>query len=681
MSRSEDKLFYLDQLLEGDAKDLIGGCLYMDPEDGYVEARRILDTKYGDTFKISTAYLNELLNWPSISNDDNHGLEKLSTFLIKCHNAMKGIRYLMLLDYTPNIQAIVKKLPTHLQERWAWKVHEIKKKSNSYPCFADLCEFVDTAAEVANDPAYSQNALLGQHCIGIKSTTPKTPTFSAQVNVEEDTFSANCEYCSKDHSIADCGLFLDMNLDERLELLKGKRMCFGCYGQNHISAVCTQKHKCATCGRRHPTALHDPRKCSQYHSNTSDAKEEQLESSAQISISDHSSVILEPIIPVRVRQNGCENTVTTYALLDTGSTGCFITESLRKQLNAQATPTTIHMRTMGGTKHNASALITGLTVSDINGNNVTHLPKAYSTVEIPASHHQIAQPGMLTRWPTLHKLSENIPVVSDTIEIGLLIGNNCPLAIRPLEVIATTDKGPFATRYRLGWTISGPCNKITNEENIVTCNRVLLEESASESPLQQELHSSLHEQYPKGETGDKTKEYPQATEPLTCANHTREFLDSQYIFKYTEKELDKASKEIDEEKALTHLAFNNSKLTFDPPSAAHMNTVWTHDKTSETTILAPLANEHVSHLDEEYLRTLSYVLESFLNCRHWIPLANDADDVTDLTPSYPLTLKTGFITAPPISLQREDDALTRCCTKHQLNTNLFWKRWKRKCIC
>ena len=48
VNNTADLLYYLNQHLSGEPKDLIEGCLHMDPEDGYVEARRLLKKEYGD---------------------------------------------------------------------------------------------------------------------------------------------------------------------------------------------------------------------------------------------------------------------------------------------------------------------------------------------------------------------------------------------------------------------------------------------------------------------------------------------------------------------------------------------------------------------------------------------------------------------------------------------------------
>ena len=93
-----DKLYFLEQLLEGEPKDLIGGCMYMEPEPGYNEARSLLQQKYGNTVKIAMAYMNKIRYWPRVADDDPHGLRKLSYFLTTCNSAMKSVSYMDMLN-------------------------------------------------------------------------------------------------------------------------------------------------------------------------------------------------------------------------------------------------------------------------------------------------------------------------------------------------------------------------------------------------------------------------------------------------------------------------------------------------------------------------------------------------------------------------------------------------------
>jgi hypothetical protein len=43
--------------------------------------------------------------------------------------------------------------------------------------------------------------------------------------------------------------------------------------------------------------------------------------------------------------------------------------------------------------------------------------------------------------------------------IGLLIGNDAPRALEPIEVRRCNGKGPYAVKTILGWTINGPLER------------------------------------------------------------------------------------------------------------------------------------------------------------------------------------------------------------------------------
>ena len=41
-----DKLYYLNQYLKGEARELISSCMYMDATQGHAEAVKLLDNEY-----------------------------------------------------------------------------------------------------------------------------------------------------------------------------------------------------------------------------------------------------------------------------------------------------------------------------------------------------------------------------------------------------------------------------------------------------------------------------------------------------------------------------------------------------------------------------------------------------------------------------------------------------------
>ena len=111
---STDRLYFLDQSLVGKARELVSGCLHMEPDEGYMEARRLLEKEYGDPYKVSSAYMGKLTSCPALKYDDGPALKSLSIFLRACNSAMKTISYLAVLNQPPNMQSVVQKLPFSL---------------------------------------------------------------------------------------------------------------------------------------------------------------------------------------------------------------------------------------------------------------------------------------------------------------------------------------------------------------------------------------------------------------------------------------------------------------------------------------------------------------------------------------------------------------------------------------
>ncbi|XP_068224461.1 uncharacterized protein, partial [Palaemon carinicauda] len=308
---SSDRLYYLLQHTDGEPKDLISSCIYMQADQGYSRARQLLQQEYGDPYKVSLAYLKQLNEWKPIKPDEG-----------KCHPTAMHIDGF--------------KLP--------WR------------------------SDYSDRSSYSQNRT---------EESSQNPPDTATSNV----------------------------------------------------------------------------------------------------ISHDSSMVLQAIIPVRIKQRGTNREVLTYALYDPGSTGCFLSEELKDDLQASGVQTNLRLKTMHGESIVKSYLVQDLVVSDINSQNGILLPKTYSRQEIPVSHDQIPRPELLRRWPYLHDVAKLIPEIMPEIDIGLLIGSNCPLAMEPLKIISTDGKGPFALQYRHGWTVSSPVedNSVTSTHR-VNSNRIVTED-------------------------------------------------------------------------------------------------------------------------------------------------------------------------------------------------------------
>ncbi len=179
--------------------------------------------------------------------------------------------------------------------------------------------------------------------------------------------------------------------------------------------------------------------------------------------------------PVRVLVSGGSEYVVTYAFLDNGSNGCFISNELLSQLGANGQDTTLKLKTMSGTSYTPSTAVQGIFVSSYFGESPLELPKCFTRDHIAVDTSQIPRADILSRWQHLQEATSRMPAFLPNTLVGLLIGTNCPKVLEPHKVIPSSGKGPFAVKHLHGWTISGPLYLSRSSESAlhaVTSNRI-----------------------------------------------------------------------------------------------------------------------------------------------------------------------------------------------------------------
>ena len=98
---------------------------------------------------------------------------------------------------------------------------------------------------------------------------------------------------------------------------------------------------------------------------------------------------------------------------------------------------------------------------------------------IPARRSQIPRHETALKWPHLESIAGHLMPLDTEAEIGLLIGANCPRAIKPHKVILGNDDDPYAKRTALGWGIIGEIepqgqdNSTADVKGDVFCNRIV----------------------------------------------------------------------------------------------------------------------------------------------------------------------------------------------------------------
>ena len=60
-SDSGGRLYYLGQHTSGRAREILRSCMYLNPEEGYSKAKKLLEARFGQKHNIAKAYIDQLM--------------------------------------------------------------------------------------------------------------------------------------------------------------------------------------------------------------------------------------------------------------------------------------------------------------------------------------------------------------------------------------------------------------------------------------------------------------------------------------------------------------------------------------------------------------------------------------------------------------------------------------------
>ena len=130
--------------------------------------------------------------------------------------------------------------------------------------------------------------------------------------------------------------------------------------------------------------------------------------------------------------------IKTYALLDKKkrSDSTFIKSSKLRKLDVDGPQMTLNLNTMYGQSDIVLKKIEGLIVQPVTKTTApVALPKAYSRDFIPLKRNQIPTREIVSKWSLLRQIKDQLLSLQEDMEVGLLIGCNCPKAIKNRDVI------------------------------------------------------------------------------------------------------------------------------------------------------------------------------------------------------------------------------------------------------
>ena len=285
------------------------------------------------------------------------------------------------------------------------------------------------------------------------------------MHVEPDTKpqQRKCVICNKKHSEAKRPTLLAASIDQRWDLVKSKKFCFGCLRGSHQRRQCSRSMKCGvdSCEKGHHCLLHSkPRELPVTPPRESQkpltvelpqGSEGANCGKAQASMPGANKVALKAIAVSFVSDSG--QVVMGLVLLDSGSETTLIRTGFANQLGISGPRTTLTVDTVGGggsaqrQNHNASIY------------PLRHLWQRKLCVRglLRVFAHHFS--GLIGRkLSNFHEHLRDVPI--ETLGVGgtvdVLLGLDAAALMVPMEVRRGGAMEPYAEKTPLGWVIAGP---------------------------------------------------------------------------------------------------------------------------------------------------------------------------------------------------------------------------------
>ena len=160
------------------------------------------------------------------------------------------------------------------------------------------------------------------------------------------------------------------------------------------------------------------------------------------------------IVPVKVKGNCGTKEVTTYALLDNGSTASFCTKDLLHELGVATTRCHLSLATVNNVVENCEGTIASLRITNLEESVFVKIPQVFAMDTLNTSRDAIAKQEDVESWPHLQDIK--LPKELKDARVSILIGVNISEALEPEEVRRGENGGPYAVKTKFGWTMNGP---------------------------------------------------------------------------------------------------------------------------------------------------------------------------------------------------------------------------------
>ncbi|UYV69842.1 hypothetical protein LAZ67_7000944 [Cordylochernes scorpioides] len=343
----------------------------------------------------------------------NPSAKCLHEFMDVCNEAIRNLETLELkrnkLVDVILVHFLQQKLNENLRLDWELSV------DNTLPSYDKFIAFISRHAR-------SMSCAV-RECSKKEETTgsrfPKCQSYGMLIE-KSDT----CILCkSKHHPLYMCNLFCKMPLKEKLNVVKGHKLCFNCLRKGHFSWNCRLNQRCKVCKGKHHTMIHYDKPSTEGASaqveNTTPKEHESainLTNTQQANCND--SHVLLATAGIKIK-NGLGKLCTCRALLDSGSQVTMITKECCERLGLVQRKSDRMIIGVGNTPVQHSSSTVSVTFCPLNNSeefSVEAVVTGVLTSEIP--NFRLKDPN----WPTLKNLKLADPEFYIQAPIDMILG-------------------------------------------------------------------------------------------------------------------------------------------------------------------------------------------------------------------------------------------------------------------
>lgn len=243
------KFFYLRSCLEGAALDLVRAIPVSDGNYDVIIEQLI--RRYDNRSLVIQSHIRSILDCPKVEEAAFQTLQELHSTMGTHVAALKAMGQPVEHWDAWLVTIIVSRLDKSTAH--SWQLHQRNSELPRYyeieAFLASRCVALKTSESYALEASGIRKSVDSRRQIA--SATSKKTLLAA-----DNKSSRSCPCCKEVHKLYSCEKFKQLKISERLDLVRGNRLCFNCLAPYHTVDNCKSHYSCKRCNRKHNTILH-----------------------------------------------------------------------------------------------------------------------------------------------------------------------------------------------------------------------------------------------------------------------------------------------------------------------------------------------------------------------------------------------------------------------------------------